>query len=661
MLVCPKCGYKGKKGAEFCRKCGAHLLKKPNVCPKCGNAVKKDATFCRKCGANIGKAYRPKKKVPVVPLLIGGAVGAAILVMMVLVFLVAAIVVLAGGLQTPTNMTAEVAQVSCGNSFSYTVQITDAEGQGMENQQISTYVDDELYERAKTDQNGMFSSSTKVPSDWCGERIEFRVDYTGDIMHGPVSTDMTMPVKIPTTLWINAPVTAVNNTETYITVVLQNAINNKPIQGKTVVVVDNTIDGIYSEGVTDSDGTANVTVIFDWIGTRYISAFFEGGDTYLGVETESLAVEVVPESCDQYTYVGECSDEYPGYYCAPGREWIADCITCSCGSDRVCYNNTCMTEDERKGWLIIDLQKSMVYIEHSYATGSGVVIGHEDGDTVILTNRHVVEDASSVYDLTITTNEQQTVSAFEIFIAPSEMDLAIVKVHGTYGTVATFGYSYWQGQDVMALGSPLGLQGSVSEGIISNVYYFYTDTNYQHTVIQTDAAINPGNSGGGLFLMSTGELIGINSFVYLSKHGAEGLGFAIDIEEYENLGDYEYWTAFTPTPRCSDGTAYGYCSSSYIGQYCSNGYLINKCTTCGCSEDYTCFPDEKCYTCDPGYEIHIDNNDDPYCCKTGWTGWSDGDGDGFCCRPGYSAWVDEDDDGFCCPPGYSGYTDGTCG
>ncbi len=650
MLVCPKCGYEAKKGAEFCRKCGAHLTKHV-LCAKCGSRIKPDAQFCRKCGSKIKKISKPMS---LSTILIGGLV-----LLIFLVFLaVGAVVVLLGGLQTPTDMTLDIeaAELSCGENLEYSIQITEND-EGIAGKQMTTYVNDELYEKFRTDQNGRFSSSKKVPSEWCGKEIYFEVRYPGDITHAPASVNISIPVRIPTGIWLSIPTYAINNTQTTANVTLFNALDRKAIQGRGVTVTN----GISESGFTDANGIASFVLIFTRAGVHDVKAVFEGDDTYLASETAAVEVEVIPEFCDDGTFVGYCSDINPGYVCNQERTLVANCTLCKCGSSLVCYNNTCMTEEERTAWLIYTLQNSMVYVEHSFATGSGVIIGHEDGKTVILTNRHVVEGADGVSDLRITTREQQTYTASDILIAPYDMDLAIVKIRGTYGNPATFGYDYWQGQGVVALGSPLGLQGSVSEGIISNHYYSYTDSNYQHVIIQTDAAINPGNSGGGLFLKSTGELIGINTFIYASEYGAEGLGFATFIEEFDKLRPYDDWDRFVPVSRCTDGTPYGMCSYNNPGHLCSNGRLVERCSLCGCPEDEYCLSDDTCFGCPLGYDGYEDRDGNGFCCLIGWSAWSDGNGEGYCCRPGWSAWMDEDGDGFCCPPGTSGYYDGTCG
>ncbi len=111
----------------------------------------------------------------------------------------------------------------------------------------------------------------------------------------------------------------------------------------------------------------------------------------------------------------------------------------------------------------------------------------------------------------------------------------------------------------MALGSPLGLIGSVSEGIVSNmVEWEETASKNKFLTVQTDAAINPGNSGEGWFLKSSGELIGINTFLLSDT---EGLNFALDVTTYLILNPYSGWDELVfVSGRCRDWTPYGECS-----------------------------------------------------------------------------------------------------
>ena len=188
-------------------------------------------------------------------------------------------------------------------------------------------------------------------------------------------------------------------------------------------------------------------------------------------------------------------------------------------------------------------------------TGSGVVIDARNG--YILTNSHVVSAvAGGGGTLTVTTNDGRTASAHVIGRDPSA-DIAVVKVALGGLTQARLGdsASLKVGETVVAFGSPLGLQGSVTSGIVSalNRPVSTQDTNdtsaasgtgVQATIdaIQTDAAINPGNSGGPL-VDTTGAVIGINSAIaslsqaqspfgsQTQESGNIGVGFAIPIDE----------------------------------------------------------------------------------------------------------------------------------
>lgn len=170
----------------------------------------------------------------------------------------------------------------------------------------------------------------------------------------------------------------------------------------------------------------------------------------------------------------------------------------------------------------------------SYETegqGSGFII---DDDGYILTNNHVVEDAISVE---VTLYNGDTLDA-EIIGTDVESDLALVKVDAAYIegiTPLTLGDSdeVQPGQMAIALGSPYGLEGSITVGIVSGMGRSLTSSTDRliTDVIQTDAAINPGNSGGPL-LNSKGEVIGINTAIEAS---ATGIGFAVSINTAVSL------------------------------------------------------------------------------------------------------------------------------
>ena len=175
--------------------------------------------------------------------------------------------------------------------------------------------------------------------------------------------------------------------------------------------------------------------------------------------------------------------------------------------------------------------------QEAKASGSGVIIS---SDGYILTNNHVVSslDSSSFYQVSEATSIKVTLYGStetydaKIIGTDSQTDLAVIKIDKTDLTAAEFGdsKSVQVGEFVLAVGNPLGLETSVSAGIISALERDITseDGNVYH-VIQTDCAINSGNSGGAL-VNSKGQVIGINT-LKLAGNGIEGLGFAIPIND----------------------------------------------------------------------------------------------------------------------------------
>lgn len=153
--------------------------------------------------------------------------------------------------------------------------------------------------------------------------------------------------------------------------------------------------------------------------------------------------------------------------------------------------------------------------------GSGVIVT-EDG--YIVTNNHVIEDATSIQ---IRTSDGEIYPA-ELVGRDAETDLAVLKVDATGLPTATFADSDYLevGDLVIAVGNPLGtLGGTVTDGIISALNREIEIEGQKMTLIQTSAAVNQGNSGGGLF-DANGDLVGIVN-AKSSGSGIEGLGFAI--------------------------------------------------------------------------------------------------------------------------------------
>ena len=169
------------------------------------------------------------------------------------------------------------------------------------------------------------------------------------------------------------------------------------------------------------------------------------------------------------------------------------------------------------------------------AGGSGIIIS-EDG--YIITNNHVIaaESSSSFYEITKATDlkvklyNDDTEYKATVIGTDEYTDLAVIKIDATGLTPATLGNSddVKVGEYVMALGNPIGMDFTVTAGIVSAINREVKATdNATYVAIQTDAAINSGNSGGAL-VNSKGEVIGINS-LKIAGNGIEGIGFAIPI------------------------------------------------------------------------------------------------------------------------------------
>ena len=164
--------------------------------------------------------------------------------------------------------------------------------------------------------------------------------------------------------------------------------------------------------------------------------------------------------------------------------------------------------------------------------GSGIIM---TADGYIITNEHVVSGANAVKVVLSDNTEYEA----EIVGSDVKTDLAVLKIKAKDLTPAAFGSSSQTkvGEDVVAIGNPAGLSGSVTKGIVSELNReVATESGYGLKSIQTDAAINPGNSGGALVNMF-GQVIGINSSKYVGT-GYEGIGFAIAIDEAKPILDH---------------------------------------------------------------------------------------------------------------------------
>lgn len=177
--------------------------------------------------------------------------------------------------------------------------------------------------------------------------------------------------------------------------------------------------------------------------------------------------------------------------------------------------------------IVEDAVESVVSILTDSGQGTGFIV---DSDGYIVTNAHVLADSSGslARNIRAISFDKKIIPA--VFLGyDGDLDVALLKINGSYDSLR-FGDSdeVSVGEKVVAIGNPLGLQFSVSQGIVSGVHR--SGVGGEGVYIQTDAALNPGNSGGPL-INQEGRVIGINNFK-ISE--GENLGFAL---ESNSLGD----------------------------------------------------------------------------------------------------------------------------
>lgn len=176
----------------------------------------------------------------------------------------------------------------------------------------------------------------------------------------------------------------------------------------------------------------------------------------------------------------------------------------------------------------------------STSSGSGIIISK---DGYILTNNHIVTSSSSSFyyslgeasSVKVYLYEDETPYEAKIVGNDEKTDLAVLKIEKGNLTPAELGDSdsIKVGEFAMAIGNPIGLQSSVTCGVISALNRNIKTSDATYNVIQTDAAINSGNSGGAL-VNSEGKVIGINT-LKVSSTGVEGIGFAIPINSTKDI------------------------------------------------------------------------------------------------------------------------------
>lgn len=193
---------------------------------------------------------------------------------------------------------------------------------------------------------------------------------------------------------------------------------------------------------------------------------------------------------------------------------------------------------------VIYTQQNWFFGEQQYeasGSGSGIIVGKNDAELLIMTNNHVVADST---ELSVSFIDGTSVSA-AIKGTDSDSDLAVIAVQLSDIPAETMSQikeaqmgdsdSLKLGQGVVAIGNALGMGQSVTVGYVSALNKEVKFSDGSRTLLQVDAAINPGNSGGALLNMQ-GELIGINSAKYADTD-VEGIGYAIPISFAKDIID----------------------------------------------------------------------------------------------------------------------------
>lgn len=223
-----------------------------------------------------------------------------------------------------------------------------------------------------------------------------------------------------------------------------------------------------------------------------------------------------------------------------------------------------LTEEERRVALVAELEKSVVLVqvegkqtahegkslsfEPVESLGTGVVVS---SDGLVLTAAHVVEAALV---LRVKVGESEPVPGHVVF-ADAEADVALLRLDRTPASLrpAKMGDSdrVRRGETVYVIGNPLGVERSLSVGIVSGRHLVphVFGGSVQEELIQTDAAINPGNSGGPIF-NSRGEVVAIAQRILTEGGGSEGLGFGLAINAVKKILALDpcTWLGFSGIP-----------------------------------------------------------------------------------------------------------------
>jgi S1-C subfamily serine protease len=420
---------------------------------------------------------------------------------------------------------------ACQGIVRLSAELRDESGKRVPDALVGLYAGKNRLDSLYTDRNGMVSEEFNINKTWCGRQIDFSASFEGSGALEAQSVTEPAAIRAPANIVLEVPEQAKEGETFQIMARLTNAMSGDPVPDKFV-----NIQAISAK--TGLNGTAVFNMSFSETGSGEISAVFEGSEFFEPAESAKRKITVVPETCTEGTQVGRCSGSF---ICSNDSNLKFDCNTCGCAAGLMCTESGCISEEQRVQNLIQRLQESSVKIQSDEGIGSGVIVARNGSELLILTNRHVV-DSDFAYvsntHLEVLNYTNETAKPVRIYIAPNQLDMAIVVVDKDIGPPAEIdGEMPRVGAQVLAIGTPLGIPNSVSSGIVSNYVLTNTSSGFDYEVIQTDAAVNPGNSGGGVFLASDGRLIGIIAFKLVLRNNqlAEGLGFAIPsgiLEDY---------------------------------------------------------------------------------------------------------------------------------
>ena len=260
----------------------------------------------------------------------------------------------------------------------------------------------------------------------------------------------------------------------------------------------------------------------------------------------SVSGEVLKNSADHWVIdLGFTVLQIPAKECVKVKELKSGKVIGSAKKSHL-YRTDQQLKNRPLGDLVSELGECVVMIRTPIGLGSGFLI-HQDG--YVITNDHVVagERQVSITQFTQKNGEliKENYDNVRIVATGGNVDLALLKIEGHSNKVfptVPLGSSaeLRQGERVFAIGSPLGLERSVSEGIVSLRNRIIQDRLH----IQTTAEISPGNSGGPLFNYR-GQVVGVNNMKVVST-GAEGLGFSIPVRELKTFLENRDAFAFDP-------------------------------------------------------------------------------------------------------------------